>query len=199
MKHHEILRQGTVEPPALQSLANDWEELTSREQDALLEVFLTDGHLQKAFIFLYLPLFLTNAVANQDMGLRRGLQFLVELYNKLLNHRCLNNQDSYTVKVDISSLAAAVKDVDDVRVLRQCLDYSRIVKHGNGITVLLTAESYQILSGQLVAESRSNDMLEMLAAQQLRLENALIQKRKSKALVLGPGSAKIEDVVSELF
>ncbi|CAE7266204.1 unnamed protein product [Symbiodinium pilosum] len=156
----------TVEPKALQSLADDWDGLTDLEKDALYEVFLTDGLYHKAFIFLYLPLFLTNAVANQDLGLRRGLQFLVELYTKLVNHRCLN-QEAFTVKVDISSLASLAKEIDDFRLLRLCLDYSRIVKHAHGVTVLLTAESYQILSGQLVAEDRSADLLERLSAQQL--------------------------------
>ena len=32
----------------------------------------------------------------------------------------------------------------------QCLDCSRIVKHGNGVTVLLTAESYQFMSGSAI-------------------------------------------------
>ena len=58
------------------------------------------------------------------------------------------------------------------------------MKHAHGVTVLLTAESYQILSGteslgttgplssvspggQLVAEDRSAELLERLSAQQL--------------------------------
>ena len=35
-------------------------------KDVLLDVFLLDGHEQKTFVLLYLPLFLTNARANQD-------------------------------------------------------------------------------------------------------------------------------------
>ena len=140
-------------------------------QDALYQVFLTDGlyqkvaleaerknpiwgHVLQAFIFLYLPLFLTNAVANQDLGLRplaarpllvitlpirsvqsvqsmqcvhpgRGLQFLVELYTKLVNHRCLN-QEAFTVKVDISSLASLAKEIDDVRLLSGLAAWHRV-------------------------------------------------------------------------
>ncbi|CAE7790108.1 unnamed protein product, partial [Symbiodinium sp. CCMP2456] len=59
----------TVESDALQNLASDWETLTAAEKDALYEIFLTDGLYHKAFIFLYLPMFLTNAVANLDLGL----------------------------------------------------------------------------------------------------------------------------------
>ena len=68
-----------------------WQYLTfcTCSQDALYEIFLLDGHLQKAFLFQYLPLFLSNAVNNTDLGLRSGLVFLVELYQTLLNHRCL--------------------------------------------------------------------------------------------------------------
>lgn len=187
----------TVEPKALQSLAADWDGLTELEQDALYQVFLTDGLYQKAFIFLYLPLFLTNAVANQDLGLRRGLQFLVELYTKLVNHRCLN-QEAFTVKVDISSLAALAKEIDDVRLLRKCLDYARIVKHAHGVTVLLTAESYQILSGQLVAEDRSAELLERLSAQQRMLAEALMPVAKEPALTLREKS-RVEEVVTDSF
>jgi len=187
----------TVEPKALQSLAADWDGLTELEQDALYQVFLTDGLYQKAFIFLYLPLFLTNAVANQDLGLRRGLQFLVELYTKLVNHRCLN-QEAFTVKVDISSLASLAKEIDDVRLLRKCLDYARIVKHAHGVTVLLTAESYQILSGQLVAEDRSAELLERLSAQQRMLAEALMPVAKEPALTLRKKTL-VEEVVTDSF
>eukprot|EP00439_Symbiodinium_sp_Y106_P006292 s2847_g1.t1 len=176
----------TVESDALQNLASDWETLTAAEKDALYEIFLTDGLYHKAFIFLYLPMFLTNAVANLDLGLRRGLQFLVELYNKLLMHRCLS-AEVYTVKVDISSLAALAKEV---RLLRQCLDYSRIVQHAHGVTVLLTAESYQVLSGQLVNENRSADLLEMMMAQQRRIEEAVLQKGK------GPRRSSFPEVMA---
>jgi len=193
----------TVESDALQNLASDWETLTAAEKDALYEIFLTDGLYHKAFIFLYLPMFLTNAVANLDLGLRRGLQFLVELYNKLLMHRCLS-AEVYTVKVDISSLAALAKEVDDVRLLRQCLDYSRIVQHAHGVTVLLTAESYQVLSGQLVNENRSADLLEMMMAQQRRIEEAVLQKGKGprQAVLLRRASTQQsnnEQVVSDSF
>lgn len=61
----------------------------SSHQDALYEIFLLDGHLQKAFLFQYLPLFLSNAVNNTDLGLKNALVFLVELYETLLNHRPL--------------------------------------------------------------------------------------------------------------
>lgn len=52
-------------------------------------------------MFMYLPLFLTNAMGNKGLGLRAGLQGLVELYNKLLKHQCLK-EDVSTVKVDMS-------------------------------------------------------------------------------------------------
>ena len=68
---------------------NTWHSAPLGSQDALYEIFLLDGHLQKAFLFQYLPLFLSNAVNNTDLGLRSGLVFLVELYQTLLNHRCL--------------------------------------------------------------------------------------------------------------
>ena len=67
----------------------EWVQLTDRERDMLHDVFLLDGHEHKAFLFLYLPLFLTNARANHDLGLQGGLKFLAELYDKLLRHKCL--------------------------------------------------------------------------------------------------------------
>jgi len=185
----------TVEPAALRAIASDWDHLTDSDRDALSEIFLSDGHYDKAFIFQYLPLFLTNAMANQGLGLRRGLQFLVELFAKLMNHRCLN-QDGSTVTVDISSLATMAKDIDDLRLLRQCMDFSRIVKHTTGVTVLLTAESYQILSGQLVAEDRKVDLLESLTAQQRRLEDALIGR--ARPLTLWDESPR-DKVISDEF
>jgi len=162
----------TVDPQRLRELKEEGAQLTDSEQDALHEIFLLDGHLQKAFIFQYLPLFLTNAMENTDLGLRCGLQFLVELYGKLLDHRCLSHAGP-TVRVDIYSLASIVAEVDSLRTLRRCLEFVRIVKHGSGVTALLTKQSYQVLSGQLVTYDRNADLLEVLAAQQLRLEKAI--------------------------
>jgi len=186
----------TVQASSLQALANGWEELTNQEKDALLELFLSDGHDDKAFILLYLPLFLANATANPDLGLRHGLQFLVDLYTKLMAHRCLN-QEASTVTVDISSLASAAKNVDGARLLRLCLDCSRIVKHGTGVTVLLTAESYQFMSGQLVDEDRKLQMLELVAAQQRRLEDALMGRRQS--MLVKEVSLRPDTVLSDVF
>mmetsp|Transcript_3355 Transcript_3355/g.7926 ORF Transcript_3355/g.7926 Transcript_3355/m.7926 type:complete len:475 (+) Transcript_3355:2-1426(+) len=159
----------TVDPEKLRSLQRDWLQLTDRERDALYEIFLLDGHTYKAFIFQYLPLFLTNAIGNSDIGLCGGLRLLVELYAKLLDHQCLGQAGS-TVKVDIFSLASAVGQVDGLRTLRKGLEHARIVKHGSGVTVLLTKHSYQIISGQVVEHDRHADMLELVAAQQLQLE-----------------------------
>ncbi|CAE7253192.1 unnamed protein product [Symbiodinium necroappetens] len=186
----------TVQASSLQALANSWEDLTNQEQDSLLELFLADGHEDKAFILLYLPLFLANATANPELGLRHGLQFLVELHTKLMTHRCLN-QEASTVTVDISSLASAAKSIDGARLLRLCLDCSRIVKHGTGVTVLLTAESYQFMSGQLVDEDRKLQMLELVAAQQRRLEDALMGRRQS--VLVQEGQSRPDTVLSDVF
>ena len=82
-----------------------------------MDVFLLDGHAHKALMFAYLPLFLTNARANHDVGLLAGLKFLVEIYEKLLRHKCLMLSGP-TVRVDMSSLAMVMKDVEDVPTLR---------------------------------------------------------------------------------
>ena len=50
----------------------DWLQLTDRERDVLHDAFLLDGHEHKAFLFLYLPLLLTNARTNPDLGLQGG-------------------------------------------------------------------------------------------------------------------------------
>ena len=67
----------------------------------------------------------------------RGLQFLVELYTKLVNHRCLN-QEAFTVKVDISSLAALAKEIDDVRLL------SGLAAQGSFLQLLVSSFSSQM-------------------------------------------------------
>ncbi|CAE7207557.1 unnamed protein product [Symbiodinium pilosum] len=180
----------TVDPERLRSLEAEWGQLTDRERDALHEIFLLDGHLHKAFIFQYLPLFLTNAIENSDLGLRGGLQFLVELYGKLLDHRCLTATGP-TVKVDIYSLASIVAEVDGLRTLRKCLEHVRIVKHGNGVTALLTKQSYQVLSGQLVEHDRNADLLEVLAAQQMQLEKLVLRGHG--------GRSRARELVEERF
>lgn len=63
--------------------------LCSLSQEVLHDIFLLDGHEQKTFVFLYLPLFLTNAKVNHDVDLLGALKFLVEIYDRLLQHRCL--------------------------------------------------------------------------------------------------------------
>lgn len=185
----------TVDTESLKQLNNDWNALSDSEQNALQEIFLLDGHTHKAFMFMYLPLFLTNAMGNKGLGLRAGLQGLVELYNKLLKHQCLK-EDVSTVKVDMSALANLAKGVDDYKLLRQCLDHSRIVKHVHGVTVLMTAKSYQVLSGQLVTENRSVDMLEMVVARQRQLEAAMIPKEVRPLPLL---QVSEEEVVEDMF
>ncbi|CAJ1390363.1 unnamed protein product [Effrenium voratum] len=164
-----------VEPQGIVELQKAWLDLTGREREVLMDVFLLDGHAHKALMFAYLPLFLTNARANHDVGLLAGLKFLVEIYEKLLRHKCLMLSGP-TVRVDMSSLAMVMKDVEDVPTLRKCFDFAKIVRHENGVTVLLTSASYQVLTGQLVQHTRSTDMLEQLAQQQTRLESAILAK-----------------------
>lgn len=168
-----------VEPKQLRSIQKDWNVLSDRQRDALYEIFLLDGHLQKAFLFQYLPLFLSNAVNNTDLGLKNALVFLVELYETLLNHRCLTHFTGSTVTVDIFSLAAVATEVEDLRMLRQCLERARIVKHLNGVTVLLTKESYQIISGQLVVHRRESEILESLREQQMSMERSLQRSKQN--------------------
>ncbi|OLP77999.1 hypothetical protein AK812_SmicGene41871 [Symbiodinium microadriaticum] len=98
----------TVQASSLQALANSWEDLTNQEQDSLLELFLADGHEDKAFILLYLPLYI--------MDVRKA--------------------------------------------------YHRRV-------------ASTMARGQLVDEDRKLQMLELVAAQQRRLEDALMGRRQS--------------------
>lgn len=106
-----------MELQAAVQLQEDWLQLTKREREVLLDIFLLDGHEQKTFMFVYLPLFLSNAKANHDVGLLGALSFLVEVYDRLLKHRCLMLTGP-SVRVDMSSLAFVIKDVEDVPTLR---------------------------------------------------------------------------------
>jgi len=161
-----------VENQMAAELQDDWLNLTQKEREVLHDIFLLDGHEQKTFVFLYLPLFLTNAKVNHDVDLLGALKFLVEIYDRLLQHRCLMLTGP-SVRVDLSSLALVVKDVEEISTLRKCFDFAKLVKHENGVTVLLTSNSYQVMSGQLVHHTRSADMLEQLTAQQSKLESAI--------------------------
>ena len=69
----------------------------ARRQDVLLDIFLLDGHEQKTFVFVYLPLFLANSRANHDVNLLGGLKFLVEIYD-----RCIIFSWSVCEAVDVS-------------------------------------------------------------------------------------------------
>lgn len=161
-----------VDQQRAMKVQDDWLQLTQKERDVLLDVFLLDGHEQKTFVFVYLPLFLANSIANHDVNLLGGLKFLVEIYDRLLQHRCLSLAGP-SVMVDLSSVALVMKDVEDIPTLRKCFDFAKLVKHENGVTILLTTNSYQVLSGQLVHHTRSVDMLEQLTAQQTKLESAI--------------------------
>jgi len=183
----------TLEPSAMLEVQEDWIQLSDRERDVLHDVFLLDGHEHKAFMFLYLPLFLANARSNPDLGLQGGLKFLVEIYDKLIRHKCLTLAGP-TVKVDLSTLAVVATDVEDLPTLRKCLDFAKIVKHEKGVTVLLTSASYQVLTGQLVHHTRSADMLELLTQQQLRLESAIMSKALGRPL---RASISLENLESE--
>ena len=87
----------------------------------------------------------------------------------------------------------------------KCLDFAKIVKHENGVTVLLTSASYQVLTGrwmllnclrpvntsvasalfsatagQLVHDTKSTDLLELLAQQQLPGEEGALNGSGSR-------------------
>lgn len=179
-----------VEQQLAMELQDDWLHLTQKERDVLLDVFLLDGHEQKTFVFVYLPLFLANSRANHDVNLLGGLKFLVEIYDRLLQHRCLSLTGP-SVMVDLSSMALVMKDVEDIPTLRKCFDFAKLVKHENGVTILLTTNSYQVLSGQLVHHTRSVDMLEQLTVQQSKLESAI------RSLPLRHGRPSISHFSSE--
>jgi len=159
-------------------IEESWGQLSLREKQVLLDVFLMDGHHHKAFVFCYLPLFLTQAINNPALGLKVALAFIVDVYHKLIAHRCFDRTGP-TVQVDIGAIAMVLEEVDEQRTLSRCLDYAQIVKARNQVTLHLTGASYQVLSGQLVHESRHTVLLEHLATQQLRVE-ALLQRDRGE-------------------
>eukprot|EP00438_Fugacium_kawagutii_P026399 Skav216157 [mRNA] locus=scaffold3788:116554:118065:+ [translate_table: standard] len=165
----------TLDQTGLEMIEDTWAQLSIRDQSALHEIFLADGFHQNAFVFSYLPMLLRKAAGNPKLGLKTGLQFLVEIYQKLIAHRCFTQAS--TVVVDLGSVALIMEEADDLRTLSKCLDYAQIIKATDRVVLHLTGISYQVLSGQLVEQSRHSVLLEHLAHQQGRVE-ALLRERE---------------------
>eukprot|EP00438_Fugacium_kawagutii_P020269 Skav228747 [mRNA] locus=scaffold4149:43879:47115:- [translate_table: standard] len=168
----------TLDQTGLELIEDCWAQLSVIDQSVLHEIFLADGFNQNAFVFMYLPVLLIKAMRNPNLGLSKGLQFLVEIYQKLMAHRCFN-QNGPTVCVDLGSVALIMEEADDLRTLSKCLDHAQIIKARDRVVLHLTGASYQVLSGQLVEQSRHSVLLEHLAHQQGRVE-ALLRERENR-------------------
>jgi len=55
----------------LSALRKAWETLTVRQRKAMVECFMADGITSQAIVFIFLPLFLTDAIALQDRRLAK--------------------------------------------------------------------------------------------------------------------------------
>eukprot|EP00930_Biecheleria_cincta_P047309 TRINITY_DN32770_c0_g1_i1.p1 TRINITY_DN32770_c0_g1~~TRINITY_DN32770_c0_g1_i1.p1 ORF type:complete len:1180 (-),score=179.07 TRINITY_DN32770_c0_g1_i1:235-3612(-) len=159
----------TVDQKGLVEVQKAWNDLNEHEVEVLEEFLLVDGIQSQSFIMAFLPQFLANARANLALGLKSGFVILADFLERLHANRCFVKAESLTVKVDMSSLASLLVEVDSLWLARACLENGHIVKHAKGVSFLMTLRCYQLINGQVVHYSRWEHILERLSENQLKL------------------------------
>jgi len=170
----------TLEKSGLPEIENAWRELCDRDRAALTECLIVDGIDSKAFVFVGLPLYLGSAQANPMVGLQEALRGLVQVLRKLEAQRFLSLASGRIVNVNLESLASIVPQVDSGRTLMRCLAVSHIVQKQGTVTVVMTSDSWHVLTGKLLQRPQdwSADMLEQVQEQQLKLETKIKAARQ---------------------
>merc|ERR1712032_832197 len=92
--------------PELAALEQAWGSLCISERSLLMAHLLADGISRKAFMFTFLPLYLSNARANEAVGLGRALAMLAEVVEMLHLRKTMEHTDAMVITINLSDLAA---------------------------------------------------------------------------------------------
>merc|ERR1712060_1006284 len=101
---------------------------------------LADGIQEAAFLFTFLPVYLTNAKSNPVLGLFRGLLGLVDLVELLRVEGCAEAARRNLLVVNLAEFAAFAKDVRNPRVFQATTAHIKLVQRDSEVQVLITTQ-----------------------------------------------------------
>jgi len=149
------------------------------EKFTLIDHFSNDGITSFAFVLVYLPLYLSNALDNAAVGMLRALQVLAEVV-KLLHARWVNDGHSWSVTVDIRTLAELAGEAPSPKAFNACVDYIRIKNTGNNMTLLISAERSSDLREHVERIYHSVKQLQSKQAQNGLLLSSIAEKQSAE-------------------
>uniref|UniRef100_A0A7S2JZ27 Uncharacterized protein n=1 Tax=Zooxanthella nutricula TaxID=1333877 RepID=A0A7S2JZ27_9DINO len=135
-----LLRANAADVSALKAV---WMSLAPGDRTALTDHFLADGIVEPAYVLTFLPMYLANGQANPAVGLRRGLEVLVELIESLRSGGFADNMQKPTVTVDLQDLAVFVRTVESPAVFMAVVVHSTLVPTSSGLRVVVGTKHKQ--------------------------------------------------------
>jgi len=133
---------GATDQDQLASVKQAWTSLSSVERKVFVEWFLRDGMNDNTFTFKFLPQYLSNARTNRAVGLREALMVLLDFIERLLETGCMENMSN--MMVDMSDLAAIVKEVRVRRGLTKAVECAKIVQQQDKAAIVMTSRSWRL-------------------------------------------------------
>jgi len=140
-------------------LLKHWNALSRDDRLILVSHFLADGIHEKAFLFAFLPLYFANCKKNVSIGLHRALSVLIDLLELLRAHGCSEGDDSRTVNVSLSDLAAFARDVKAPRLFETVAAFSKFSHTGTEYQITISTKHW----GRVNRKSSQEDPLEEMA------------------------------------
>jgi hypothetical protein len=150
----------------LTKLQKAWSLLESQDRDLVAANLLSDGITNRAFMFLYLPLYFANARKNPAVGMHQSLAIFVEVLDALAGTHIEHGLEM-TTTVDLSDLAQFTNEVRVHHIFAVCVAYLKIVPvrqgEGGSMRVIMTAQNWsRVTSSGVGADTRTLDVVQMV-------------------------------------
>jgi len=126
-------------------LKDAWGALSRVDKAMLQEHFLADGINDSAFLFVFLPLYLSNAKNNSHVGLKCAFEVLINLL-EVLRSEGIGGQESNTTTVDLSDIAAFTKEVKSPRIFTVVAQQLKINANENDVQLLVVTRHWQLVN-----------------------------------------------------
>eukprot|EP00931_Biecheleriopsis_adriatica_P083835 TRINITY_DN5752_c0_g2_i1.p1 TRINITY_DN5752_c0_g2~~TRINITY_DN5752_c0_g2_i1.p1 ORF type:complete len:563 (-),score=108.56 TRINITY_DN5752_c0_g2_i1:115-1758(-) len=130
-------------------LRASWLSLPSTARETLVNHFMSDGIDQRAFVLEFLPLCMSNAIANSSVKLTAMLEVIVELLNNLgpFVDTLAEFKSITCLHVDLSDMAEFISVVQNRFILQTCITRCKVRMGGKHLYLEMTGANW----------SRTND------------------------------------------
>jgi len=119
-------------------IKSSWDSLAIGDRNSLTSFFLADGIIETAYVFTFLPLYLSNCRSNPSVGLARALTALLDLLDVLRADGYAEQAERSTIMVDIQDVAQFAKNVRSPRVFAAVAHHSNFVFTGREVNIYVT-------------------------------------------------------------